>query len=592
MKPLFFAVLALCLCSTLGIAASAHATPVGGPEINPFSCQGDAAAAEDDRSIAQIELELAKKLDPPFEPSDAPSVRAEKLCVIARLKARVGQADAREYFEEAIQANPDEPGYSLFAGEYYAGARGAKGPVIELAERYYYQALEQLERLKASGRYRAFHAVVEDHLQKDLLVLYQADGLALVPWKAFPQHANGYLVPAISVSDQVSISRDTRAVPGGNDTAGFTAEAGLFAQSTRANRQPNAAELFQIARQPVRFQNDLWLNFRQPFVGELSLQYSTMHAKNAAITKFVDPFGLNDIDVKELGVEYQRVLALYPLFDLKLRARVSEVSRTGVVEYLPTCQQNFPVYEFKPAVSRFLGSDKLTLNGTYVFMDIHPICGATDYTGVRGRSISAVNLEYAIYSPLLLPALGLGSLRPYRTSTRGLYLNAGYVNDNEVFGDHRVINRTFFAGARLEGPGAYDLGFSENYAESSGTVIEAGPVEVPSSELSSKILRTSLTVTRRLLNPDETPGVPNSTAGFANHALNWVFPVSVDNVLSRAKDYENFRIGSELWWQVFGTSLGGASLLTTVGYDYEYFYRLPKHTHNVFITARLGWRDL
>jgi len=32
--------------------------------------------------------------------------------------------------------------------------------------------------------------------------------------------------------------------------------------------------------------------------------------------------------------------------------------------------------------------------------------------------------------------------------------------------------------------------------------------------------------------------------------------------------------------------------LTTVGYDYEYFYRLPKHTHNVFITARLGWRDL
>ena len=24
------------------------------------------------------------------------------------------------------------------------------------------------------------------------------------------------------------------------------------------------------------------------------------------------------------------------------------------------------------------------------------------------------------------------------------------MNDNEVFGDHRVINRTFFAGARLE----------------------------------------------------------------------------------------------------------------------------------------------
>jgi hypothetical protein len=68
--------------------------------------------------------------------------------------------------------------------------------------------------------------------------------------------------------------------------------------------------------------------------------------------------------------------------------------------------------------------------------------------------------------------------------------------------------------------------------------------------------------------------------------------VSYDAVLSSYKRFENVRAGTQLWWQVFGTGLGGATFLTTVGYDWEYFYHLNKHTHNVFLTARLGWRDL
>jgi len=583
------------LFCALGFTSISLADPVAGPEINPFACQGDADAAQDDRSIAQVKMELEKKLDPLFLPTDPPTVRAKKLCVIGRLKARVGQGDAREWFDKAIAANPDEPGYYMFAGEYYSGARGAKGQVTELAEHYFYLALEKLEQLKASGRYRDFHSIVEDHVRKDLLVLYQTDGLPILPWKAYKQHSWDYEVPAVSVSDQFYISRDTRASVGDNDTGGFTAEAGLYAQPTRAGRPANAAQLYQIARQPLRLENDTWLNLRHPAVGEVSLFYSTIHDKNAAITKFIDPFGLNDIDVKQYGVEFKRVIPLYPLFDFKLQARASEVHRTGVVEYLPTCEQDFPVYEFKPAISRFIGSDKLTINGTYVYMDIHPICGAVDYTGVRGRSIAAANIEYAIYSPLLLPSLSLGSLRPYRTPTRGLYLNAGYVNDNEVFGDHRVINSTYFGGARLEGPGPYDIGVTEIFTRSDGRVVTAEGdqiVEIPNNDLSSKILRSSLTISRRLINPDETPGVPESTAGFATHSLNWVFPLSVDNVVSGLNKFENFRVGTELWWQVFGTGVGGATLLSTVGYDYEYFWHLPKHTHNVFLTVRLGWRDL
>jgi hypothetical protein len=242
-----------------------------------------------------------------------------------------------------------------------------------------------------------------------------------------------------------------------------------------------------------------------------------------------------------------------------------------------------------------VSSDKLTVSGTYVFMDIQPIddCTATPSPfNVRGRRIAAANVEYAIYSPLVLPQVSLASLRGYRTPTRGLYLSAGYVNDNEVFGDHRAINETIYGGIRLEGPGAFDIGITESMYTASGKVSQAGGVEVPNYDISGRSLRSSLTVAARIINPDETPGIPGSWGPFAAHSLNWVFPASFDKVLAGRTDFENFRIGTQIWWQMFGLGFGGPAFLVTAGYDYQYFYRIPKHMHNVSVTFRLGWRDL
>src|SRR5262245_49172052 len=185
----------LAALGVIGIAASAHAAPVAGPEINPYACQGQAEVAQADRSIAQIRDELEKKLNPPVEPYDPPTVRALKYCVIAELKKRVGAGDAADWYEKAIAENPDEPGYEFFFGRYYAGARGAKNTPLEMAEKHLYRSLEKLERLKEQNRYRDFHHVIEDHTRKQLLVLYQQDGLPLLPWKAYPQHSSGYLAP-------------------------------------------------------------------------------------------------------------------------------------------------------------------------------------------------------------------------------------------------------------------------------------------------------------------------------------------------------------------------------------------------------------
>jgi hypothetical protein len=575
-------------------ARSAAAAPVDGPEINPFACQGQAEAVESDRTIGQMRFELEKKLDPVFAPTDPPTVRAIKLCVIAMLKTRVGEADAIDWYERAIAQNPDEPGFEMFAGRYYGGARGAKGPIADLAEKHYYRALAKLEALKAAGRYRDFHAIVEEYVQKGLLTLHQQDGMPLNPFRAYPERASGRYIPELSVATQDTVSADTRDGAGANEAGGFAAEAGLFVLRSPGGLQPGKAELYEIVRKPLRLKSDNQLRLRMAYLGALDLTYSIVKAKDAMITSFGNPFVRNDIDVKEIGVAYERPVPLYPLFDLNVRAAVRRVHRVGVVEFLPTCAQDFNVYEAKPSLSRFVSSDKLTVSGTYVFMDIQPIddCTSPSPLNVRGRRIAAANVEYAIYSPLVLPQLSLASLRGYRTPTRGLYLSAGYVNDNEVFGDHRAINETYYGGIRLEGPGVFDIGVTESMYVASGAVTNSAGVETPNYDISGKSLRSSLVVGARIINPDETPGMPGSWAGFAAHSLNWVFPASFDKVLAGRSDFENFRIGTQLWWQMFGTGFGGPAFLVTAGYDYQYYFHIPKHMHNVSVTFRIGWRDL
>jgi hypothetical protein len=581
----------------MGIATSAFAAkPVDGPEINPYACQGRAEVAQADRSISQIEDELEKKLNPVLEGWEPATERAIKYCTIGELKKRVGHGDAADWYAKAIAENPDEPGYEFFLGRYYGGARGARGTVVEMAEKHYYRALDKLEKLKEQGRYREHHKVIEDHTRKGLLTLYQQDGLPLLPWKAFPQHSNGYYPPGVSVGGEFHISKDTRDGAGANEMGGFAAEAGL--RNFRVPAEPiTEREKYDIARNPVRMRYTAKARLRQTYFGALDFSYTQIEAKEAAIPIFATPSApKTDVNVKEMGVGYERNIPLYPLFDFKLAGGVRRVERTGTVEYFPEHTQEFNVYEVKPALSRFIGSDKLTLGYVFVYMDIPdlPDSITTDEVAkVRGRTIWAANVEYAFYSPLLLPSLHYGSLRPYRTPTRGFYLNAGYVNDNEVFGDHRTINQVFFAGARVEGPGMWNVGLTESFYIGTGYKpdIDTG-VEIQDANISGKSLRSQLTIVRLLVNPDATPGVPKEVGPFASDTLNLAFPISFDKTISGVDYYENIRAGAQLWWKVYSTGIWGATFLTTVGYDYQYFYHINKHMHNAGLTVRLGWGDL
>ncbi len=55
--------------------------------------------------------------------------------------------------------------------------------------------------------------------------------------------------------------------------------------------------------------------------------------------------GLNDVNVRQIGGAWERVLPLYPLFDAKVGVSYKRVHRTGVVEFLPNKAEDFNLYE-------------------------------------------------------------------------------------------------------------------------------------------------------------------------------------------------------------------------------------------------------
>jgi hypothetical protein len=583
-------------CAALGVLLTSVAVRAQDPELNPFECLGRYEAATGNRAIAQIDKELERRVELLREPNEPRTVRAVKHCVIGQLKARLGHADAAEHFERAISLNEKEPGWELFAGNYWSGARGAQAPVLELAERHYYRALRKLDALRRERRFRDYHSTVEEWVRKRLLVLYQQDGLPLLPWKAYPQDGSGLNAPGLSLAAGFDVAKDTRDFFHNSEMRTFTGEAAFAASDLRAGAALDDVAIYELARAPLRHQLDLRGRARHNAIGALDAIYTRYRAEESQITSFYEPNrNFADVAVDEFGGAYHRVFPLYPLFDLRAQFSYRRVSRTGAIEFLPERRELFDLFEAKPAISRFLGSDKLTLSGVYALLDVTDVKGGVPAERLREKWIRGATLEYALYSPLVLPSLQDGSLRPYRAPIRGWYFYGGFLQDDEVYGLRTVTRRDYYGGTRFEGPANYDFTLQGTYYTSHTAALDVNELSPvlrtdPSQTFSS--FRSTVVLQRRLVNPDVTPGLPSSAFGFAPDMLNLVVPVSHEFAVTGPSHYENIRAGAELWWKVFGTGVWGTTVLFTVGYDYQYFYQITKALHMAHASVRVGWGDL
>jgi len=262
----------------------------------------------------------------------------------------------------------------------------------------------------------------------------------------------------------------------------------------------------------------------------------------------------------------------------------------GAVEWYPDLRETVNVYEVRPALSRFVGPDKLTVGSTIVVMDIPIVPGGLIEDRLRQRQIRALYVDYAIYRPLLLPQLPTLQLR--RRLTRGWHWYGGYVWDDEAFGVRAVRRRDGYAGTSLKGLGDFDITVqASTFSTETTTARRAadGTVErgVDPAQ-SSQQVRAGLLLLYRIVDEDGTPGLPR--AGLA--ALNLVFPVRHDFALTGADTFENSRLGAELWGKFISTGLRGTTFLISAGYDVQRFHHLQRTAQMGHVDLRMGWDAL
>ncbi len=612
MTKLSLVVRAICLMLAVTSIASAEDR---GPEINPYECLGRYEAATGNRTMTQVRAELEKKLHPLWEPGEPHTVRAMKACVVAMLESRLGDDDATKHYAMAVTEDPEEPGYEFWYGRYYSGFRGARGVIVESAEDHFYRALDKVEAKRKAGKFRDYHAVVEEWTRKQLLVSYQEDGL----------HLGGK--NSVSVSAQFSVSKDTRDFFRNNEMRLFTGEL-MFASSPvrglGVDKPGNKSQVYNIVRAPLRNREEARLRLRLNAIGAFDASAAYESCKGCQISTYYlvppAPYGrLTDVNLREIGGGYERVFPIYPLFDFKLKGGVKYVDRQGVVEFQEFQHEKFFLYEGRPSFSRFVGPDKATLDLVYVYMNVPDVTFGVPSEAQRGKYIRAANFEYAIYRPFVLPEVRNGTIGMHRTPTRGWYWNAGVADDDDVYGIKTVRHHDFYLSTRFEGAGNWDFSLQGTLATSQITIFDKNSGKVgddPTAPMTSKSVRTTAIIQRRIINPDAIPGISGSIVDA--DMINLVVPITWDKGLSGSscydavttnatgrqvhafnsayttavdcyKTYENLRVGAELWSKFFGVGHAGPALLTTIGYDYQYFYQIKKAVSSVHLNVRMGW---
>lgn len=567
-----------------------------GPRINPFECFGRYESAAGDRPARQIRIEIKKKFDQ-IDEQDPNTVAAMKACVIGRLKGRVGDTDAASWLEKAIALDPEEPGYELFLGMYYAMNRGAEGPILESAERHFHRALKKLKALEESGQKKSYHEIVRSFVQKRLEVLYQQDGQALLPFKAPPDGSTTY-APQLSLFGDVLASKDTRDFWYNNEMRSFTTEK-LFAESPiRANEELTDREKYDLARAPLRTRFTGGLRLRQNPVGAFDVAFSQERAYDYQVISFYNPTEeFADTEVQQLRVGFERILPLYPVADLRIKANYLYTQRQGVREFEPEIVESFHGFDARPAISRFLGPDKITLEAATVYLDLEDYPGGVPDQAMREKLIRSVQLTYSIYRPLVLHNYSRGRLIPHRKATRGLHFYAGAAQDIETYGTRRIKSEDYYGGLRYNAPRDWQFNLQGGYLKSRTTFIDennAAAPEYTDTDLDFNGFRTAGNLSYRIVDQEARPLFADSVLEV--DMLNLVLPFQWDHAFTDGdrgdNTYANVRGGAQIWAKIFGEKTWGTPLLLTAGYDFQYFYNINKTMHLWNAALRLGWGDL
>jgi hypothetical protein len=567
------------LCPRPAYGQQAADTP-----FNAFACMGEAQAFSRRHDVADIRAERDRLLAvaPGYE--EPATTVAHRLCVIAELMRVLGDDRAADFYVRAI-AVFGEPGYQLRLADYLRNVRGPRAPLLEQAEKRYQAALDGVQaRSLAPG---VADDTITEWATRGLMLTYQQDGVPLLPWKAFPYKRSVLPWPGIALMAGARIAFDTNTTPIDlespatvDDARRFTSEA-MFAASMFRKAQPlREDELQAIARASLREETMVRARLRTHPIGAIDVWYRRGDIYHSGITNYSVPKELNDIRLSELGLGLTRALDLYPALDVLVSGNYRRIHRLGAVEFLPDQAQDFNVLEARPVIARTLGPDKLSLSGTYTFMDIPDIAGGRIEDRMRGRTIVSFNIDYALYRLLL---------RPFRLPA--IHLFAGSAWDDETFGVRVVHQRDAYLGVKLDRIKNWDITMQASVFSGSVRVQPLDPAQPAGDdpEQSNSQYRTTLVLLRRLIDEDAQPGLPPETWGIQPSMVNAVLTVRHDARLRGLYAFQNVRAGLDVWAKAFVAYLRGAAILISAGYENQYFYSIGKDLHIFHLDLRMGW---
>lgn len=489
---------------------------------------------------------------------------------IAELMKRVGDYQAAQFYEKAIQTDEIEACYESFYADYLRNFRGALTPLFPQAEGRYFAALRKLAKNNDRSRMQA-NQLTKAYVQRGLSALYERDGVAIAIRQA------GSVVDSriseIPVTFLSSIDRYAESAADldrAADVRDYTSEA-LVAQSPqRLNRPLTQNELRAIVRTKRAADTLDRVRFRYESLPVIDVFYGHRQTSNAQITDFRSPTVFNDLRLNEYGVRVQKPFTLSNSIDVSLAGAVEMDQRWGLIESHAGARERLLTYSTNAAVSHFFGPDRANFEFTYAYQMIHPEVAQLPMPD-RHRQFVGASATYQVFRRL--------SAYDKRFETRGWDFFAGFLNDTESFGNIDVRRHDYFVGSSLKGIGAFDFTIQPTWFSSR---VEGDPTQ------SNSQYRTNFTTLIRLVDEERKGGIPQTQSHIHLAFVHLVIPVRHDMALSGPNSFENYKIGSELDSKFF-TYSRWITVLASLRYDYQNFYHLNRNANCFTVNLSLGF---
>jgi len=511
------------------------------------------------------------------------------LCLTAELMKHAGDPRADQYYHRAIDQDPLEPAYELFYADYLRNYRGPQRPLFPEAERHYLLALRKFVARRnqlATQEYERMQDEQEElrkRIERGMIALYQRDGISLLPPRLSDPETSAASIFFSSINRYAESLTDFDEV---DDVRNFTSEAAFAQSQSRLNRPLSEPELREIIRKKPQWETFDRVRFHYGNAPVIDVTYRHRELQDGQITSFNNPGEFNNVRLDEYSIMAAQTIQ-GEAWDRFLGAAYRRIERQGIIEFQPKATESINQFEANVGISRYVGQDKLNIEGVCVYQDINQNLPNASF---RDRFIYGGTVSYQIYRKL--PFLKLPGTE--RFETRGVSLYVGAVQDLERYDTTEVVKNDAFSGVNIKGLDRFDVTLQSSLFTSS--------VEGDKTQDNAQY-RTDVTLLYRLQDEERTPGIPErSLFGLRPAFLHLVVPAKHDIAIQGSPSYENYRVGVGLdakfivrgfHRETSGSpplpAYRGLTVLVSARYDHQWFHRLRKEVDLFYLSAGLGF---